>query len=70
MRRGLDRRSRWDQTELLQLVELVEVDASLGDLSVLDAEKLDENPKSEIFNVMIPVSSFSKTRMFAPLMSP
>src|SRR5437867_1015119 len=41
MRRGLDRRSRWDQTELLQLVELVEVDASLGDLSVLDAEKLD-----------------------------
>src|SRR5438445_194968 len=38
---GLDRRSRGDQTELLQLVELVEVDASLGDLSVLHAEKLD-----------------------------
>src|SRR5947207_12872330 len=35
-----DRRRRRNETELLHLVELVEVDASLCDLSVLDAEEL------------------------------
>src|SRR6266550_125575 len=39
--RWLDGRRRGDQTELLHLVEPVEVDASLSDLSVLHAEKLD-----------------------------
>src|SRR6266550_7957665 len=39
--RWLDGRRRGDQPELLHLVEPVEVDAILGDLSVLHAEKLD-----------------------------
>src|SRR5438270_8147064 len=39
--RSLDRGRRWDETELGHLVELVEVDAGLRNLSVLDPEELD-----------------------------
>src|SRR5438105_6228370 len=38
--RSLDRRRCRHETELLHLVELVEVDASLSDLSILDTEEL------------------------------
>src|SRR5690348_14218497 len=40
-RRWLDRGGRRKQTELAQLVQLVEVDTSLSDLSVFDAKDLD-----------------------------